>query len=271
METLNRRVCIKTVLGSLAVAATGVPALAALPEEKEKKSSPRPGAGEFWKRVDSIKARDLVDSAIKAARAQVESRRAVNTSRRATVLLGADAGKEFEKQAEMHHRTRTTELQRTKRALPEFLKGTGKSGESRFASFVRQGGLKELTDHARESSIQAMLHSDASPEEARSALKGLDERLAKIRELKTFQDLTSYFDQHLDELTGRKMSEEKEDQTLRAHSDHYQHFRHTGGDRGDYLHLHIGSWLPGNIQSASSPGMSIDFLSEVAFELAVAD
>lgn len=210
METFDRRVCMKRVLGGLAVATSGMPAFAAFPEEK--KSSSRPGAGEFWKRVDSIKARDLVDSAIKAARAQVESRRAVNASRRATVLLGADAGKEFEKRAEMHHQTRTTELQRTKRALPEFLKGTGKSGESRFASFVRQGGLKELTDHARESSIQAMLHSDTSPEEARSALKALDERLAKIRELKTFQDLTSYFDQHLDELIGRKISEEKEDQ-----------------------------------------------------------
>jgi hypothetical protein len=60
METLNRRVCIKTVLGSLAVAATGVPALAALPEEKEKKSSPRPGAGEFCSRAENVPGFDLL-------------------------------------------------------------------------------------------------------------------------------------------------------------------------------------------------------------------
>jgi len=114
MERVNRRVCMKTVLSGLAMAATGTPALAALPEEKEKHS--RPSGREFWKRVDSIKARDLVDSAVQAARAQVESRRAVNASRRADVLLGSEAGKDFLKQAEAHHQTRTNALQKTKQA-----------------------------------------------------------------------------------------------------------------------------------------------------------
>jgi len=209
MNNLDRRACMKALLGSVAVAAAN-PALAALPKDEPQAS--HAGPAEFWKRVDAIQARDLVESAIHAARAQVKSRRAINASKRAAILLGGDAGEEFRKQAEAHHQTRTAALQKTKQALSGFVKRKGSAGESRYAEFVRAGHLEEATKHAREQTIRAILHSDASPAEAQTALKALDERLDKIGGLKSFADLTAYLDQHLDELIGRKLSDEQEDQ-----------------------------------------------------------
>ncbi len=209
MATLSRRACMKAMLGSVAVAAAK-PAFAAVPQKEQPPV--RSGSPEFWKRVDAIKARDLAQSAIHAAQQQVKSRRAVNTSKRASVLLGGNAGEEFRKQAEASHDARTAALQKTKQALAEFVKGKGPSGEKHFAEFVNAGRLQEVTKHARESSIQAILHSDASPAEAQAALKALDERLAKIGGLKSFAELTGYLDQHLDELIARKLSDEPEDQ-----------------------------------------------------------
>ncbi len=213
MATLSRRACMKAMLGSVAAAAAN-PTFGAVPQTVPQKEQPpaHVGAPEFWKRVDAIKARDLVQNAIRAAQAQVKSRRAVNTSKRASVLLGGAAGEEFRKQARVSHDARTAALQKAKQALAEFVKGAGSSGEKRFAEFVNAGRLQEVTKHARESSIQAILHSDASPAEAQTALKALDERLAKIGGLKSFADLTAYLDGHFDELIARKLSDEQEDQ-----------------------------------------------------------
>jgi len=209
MTTLSRRACMKAMLGSVTVAAAN-PVFAAAPQKEQPPA--HAGAAEFWKRVDTIKARDLAQNVVRAAREQVKSRRAINTSKRASVLLGSDAGQEFQKQAAASHDARTAALQKTKRALAEFAKGKGSSGEKRFTEFVNAGRLQEVTKHARETSIQAILHSDASPAEAQTALKALDERLAKIGGLKSFAELTTYLDQHLDELIARKLSDEPEDQ-----------------------------------------------------------
>jgi hypothetical protein len=183
---------------------------AALPlAAQEKKTAPQAGGGEdFWKRVDQSRASVLARNAIEAARAQVQSQRRVNAAKRAEVLVGPDAGKEHLAQARAQYAARTAALGRCKQALAGFVKSKGEAGNKRFSEFAAKGGLKELAAKARKTSIQAMLHSEISPAEAQSAVKALDERLGKIQSLSSFQDLTSYLDQHLDELIARKMPEE---------------------------------------------------------------
>jgi signal recognition particle GTPase len=205
MGTLDRRDYMKTMIGGAALLTMRTPALASMAEEKQ--GAAPSGHPAFWKRVDSAKSRELVESAIKAARAEIEAQRAVNASQRAAILLGAGADAKYHDQAAGHYEARTTALRKTKEALSRFQKSTGDSGERHFATFVEKGGMKEFAAHARKSVIEALLHSDISPEEARTAVKTLDERLATIQEKKSFADLTSYLDHHLDELLERKMPE----------------------------------------------------------------
>lgn len=206
MQASNRRDCVKQMLVGLAALSAGPVPLAALGQEKQAKSAP--AGDEFWKRVDQVKARPLVQSAVKAARAQVQAQREINASKRAAILLGGEAGKDHRTRAQARYELRTTELRNAKQALAQLVEGAGDSGNARFAEFVSKGGLKELAAHARQSSIQAMMNSDISPAEAESAVKALDDRLGKIQGMNSFRDTTTYLDQHLDELIGRKMTEE---------------------------------------------------------------
>jgi NADH dehydrogenase/NADH:ubiquinone oxidoreductase subunit G len=206
VQPLDRRDCMKQMLMCLAAVAPGAVAVPALGQEKQAKSST--GADDFWKRVDEAKARPLVQSAVKAARAQVQAQRAINASKRAAILVGEEAGKEHLTRAKAQYEVRTAELRKVKGALAQFVKGAGDSGNARFKEFVGKGALKELATHARESSIRALMNSDISPAEAQSALKALEDRLGKIQGIDSFGDLTSYLDKHLDELMERKMPEE---------------------------------------------------------------
>jgi hypothetical protein len=206
VQALDRRDYMKQMLMCLAALAPGAVAVRAVGQEKQTKSSA--GAEEFWKRVDEAKARPLVQSAVQAARAQVQAQKAVNASKRAAILIGEQAGKEHLARAKAQYEVRNAELRKVKGALTQFVQGAGDSGSTRFKEFVGKGGLKESVTHARESSIQAMMNSDISPEEARSALKALEERLGKIQGIDSFSDLTGYLDKHLDELIARKMPEE---------------------------------------------------------------
>lgn len=203
MEKLDRRDCVKRVLAGITILASETVSLPAFPQGKE--STGLPPAGDFWKQVDAVQGRDLVASAIAAARAQIESQRAMNMSQRAAVLLGPSAVQEHVKRAEERFQARTAALEKTKQALAQFVKHAGSSGERRFADFMHKGGLKELAAHARESSLHALLNSDVSPQEAQSAVKALDDRLAAIQQLSSFRDAVSRLDQHLDDLITRKM------------------------------------------------------------------
>src|SRR5262249_26706348 len=143
-----------------------------------------------------------------AARAAVQAQREVNTSKRAAILLGGGAGKEEMARAEKEYQTRTAELRKTKTALEEFIRTTGDSGEAKFKEFVGKGDLKQALDHARRSAIQILLKSDISPQEAQTAVKALDDRLAKVQGLASFKDATTELNKHLDELIAEKMSQE---------------------------------------------------------------
>jgi signal recognition particle GTPase len=206
MGKLDRRDYMKTMASGAALLTMRLPALALMAQQEQGTAASEHPA--FWKRVDAAKGRALVESAIKAARAEVKAQRAVNASQRAAILLGAGADAQYHKQAAMHYETRTAELRKTKDALSRFVKSTGDSGERHFATFVEKGGTKEFAANARKSTIEALLHSDISPEEARTAVKALDERLSTIQEMKSFANLTSYLDHHLDELTERKLPEQ---------------------------------------------------------------
>src|SRR5437879_9806651 len=167
------------MVGGAALLTMRASALAAVEEEEKKPAAS--GHAAFWKRVDAAKGRELAESAIKAARAQVEMQRVVNAAQRAAILLGSGGDAPYHAQAKKHYETRTAELRKTKDALSRFVKTAGDSGERHFATFVEKGGMKEFTAHARKSTIEALLHSDISPEEARTAVKALDERLSTIQ------------------------------------------------------------------------------------------
>jgi len=211
MQRLDRREYMKTMLGGTAALAIATPAIA-MPQTSEKKTDDKGAApsssSDLWKRVDGAKARALVESALKAARSEVQAQRAVNASQRAAILLGTGADAQYHKQAATYYEARTAALHKTKEALSTFMKTAGESGERHFSSFVEKGGLKEFTAAARKSVTEALFHSDISPDEARSAVKALDDRLSTIGGFKSFSDATSYLGHHLDELIERKMPTE---------------------------------------------------------------
>lgn len=210
MQTIDRRDCMKHMCTGLAALSAGGLSLPVFGKQTEGKSSATSSmtANDFWKRVDQVKASTLTHSAINAARAGVQAQREVNASKRAAILLGGEAGKDQMARAEKQYQTRTAELKKTKQVLAEFIRSTGDSGETKFRQFLGKDGLKEALEHARKSTIQLLLRSDISSQEAETARKTLDERIARIQAMTSFHDLTGYLDQHLDELIAQKMSQE---------------------------------------------------------------
>jgi hypothetical protein len=162
---------------------------------------------QFWQQVDDANARALVTSAINAARAQVEYSRAFTTAQRVTVLLGPNASREYEAKAEMYYRTRNWQLQNTKQAFAQFAAGLDEAGKQRITEFLKGGGLKDFTAHARQSTVLALLHEDLTPNVAQNAVNALDGTLGKVASLTSWQEMGDYFNQHPDELQAQKVSE----------------------------------------------------------------
>jgi hypothetical protein len=204
MEALNRRDHIRTLIAGATLLAMAKPALS--------NASETPGSSEaatdFQKRMDSIKIRELVESATRAARAEVEAQRAINAAQRASILLGAGSDAPYRKQASTHYETRTVQLRKTKDALARFTKTAADSAERHFAEFRDKGAMQKFTANARKTTVDLLLHSDISPDEARAAVKALDDRLSTVQQAQSFADLTSYLDHHLDELIERKMPDQ---------------------------------------------------------------
>lgn len=209
MQALDRRDYLKHMLTLTALSAGGFP-LPLLGEQAEGSSQTKAGLSseEFWKQVEQAKASTLAHSAINAAHAAVRAQREVNASKRAAILLGGESGKEEMARAEKQHETRTSELKKTKQALAEFIRNAGDSGETKFKEFLDKGGLKAALEHARKSTIQILLKSDISEDEAKTARKALDERIGKVQEMTSFKDLSTHLDHHLDELIEHKLSHE---------------------------------------------------------------
>lgn len=162
---------------------------------------------QFWRQVDEAHGRALVTSAISAARAQVEYIRALGTARRATVLLGANASREYEVQAEMHQRTRNLHLRDTKHAFEQFATQLDENGQQRVAAALQADRLSVLTEHLRQSITLSLLHSDISPDDAQKALSALDRVHATLAELTSWQGIRDYLNRHLDELQTQPVVE----------------------------------------------------------------
>jgi hypothetical protein len=162
---------------------------------------------QFWQQVDEAHARALVSSAIDAARAQVEYSRAFTTAQRMTVLLGPNASREYEVRAEMHHQTRSMQLQNTKQAFVQFAAGLDEAGKQRITDFLKAGRVKDFTVQARQSTVLTLLHADLTPNEAQNAVNALDGTLGKVAGLTSWQEMADYFNQHLDELQAQKVGE----------------------------------------------------------------
>jgi hypothetical protein len=187
-------------LGALAFGGHAMPAFAG-----EHRSRGCALTGDIGKLASDAQAGDLVSSALKAARAQVEYSRATAAGRRAVALLGEGAGREHEARAEILFKARVAHLRSLKGSLARFSRSTDQARASRAAEFFASGGLRELTAQARQESILRLLDSELSPEEATNAVKSLDATLQRVQGAKSAGELTALLDQHLDELLAKKM------------------------------------------------------------------
>lgn len=164
-------------------------------------------AGEqFLQRVDEANARELVFSAISAAKEQVQYARALNAARRAVILLRKrNAGRIHELEAKMHYQNRNSQLRYVKHSFAKLLKDINENQEKRCAEFFSRGGLNEVAAYARQTVILRLLNSDIKPAEARRALRELDTTLGKLKGLTSLTEIDNYLQQHLDELIEKKM------------------------------------------------------------------
>jgi hypothetical protein len=168
----------------------------------------------FWKLVDEIHATSLVAGAIGAARSQVEYSRAQNAARRSDILLGKNAGQEHAYRAELLFRARRAQLQEVKQSFAQFASGIDKNQRKRISDFLRAEGLKELVDDARKMVLLGLLDADLSPEESQKAVKSLDGTLETIATLTSFEKLTRYMNQHLDDLIAKALGNPSANQGL---------------------------------------------------------
>lgn len=161
---------------------------------------------QFLKRVDEAKARDLVFTAISAAKEQVQYAQALNAAQRAVILLRRrNAGRIHELNAKMHYQNRNSQLRYVKHSFTRLLKDINESQKKRCAEFLTRGGLNEVAAHARQTIILHLLNSDIKPAEARRARKQLDTTLEKLKGLRSLKEIENYLQQHLDELIKKKM------------------------------------------------------------------
>jgi hypothetical protein len=154
--------------------------------------------------MDEIDAWGLVQSAIGAARAQVDYSRAQNAVRRSEVLLGKHAGREHVYRAELYFSSRRDHLRAVKQSYTQFIAGLDKNQKKQISDFLRAGGFKELTETASRTVTLGLLEADLSPEEAGKAAKALDGTLKTVARLTTFDKLDQYMNGHLDELINKR-------------------------------------------------------------------
>jgi signal recognition particle GTPase len=160
---------------------------------------------QFWKRIDNLNARELVISSISAAREQVEYARALAISKRAEILVGKNAGQEYQMTAEMHFRKRTSQLRNTKQQMAQFIESLDETLKQQLEEFINRNGINEYMAYAKQAVTLRLLNTDISPEDATKAVKQLDSTVQTIRGLTSLKKIEGYLQRHLDELIKKKM------------------------------------------------------------------
>lgn len=161
---------------------------------------------QFLKRAEEANARELVLSAISAAKEHVHYARALSAARRAVVLLGKrNAGQIHELDAKMHYQNRNSQLRYVKHLFARLLEDIDENQKKRCAEFLRRGGLNKVTAYARQTIILRLLNSDIRPPGARRALKQLDTTLEELNSLTSLKAIDNYLQRYLDELIKKKM------------------------------------------------------------------
>jgi len=199
---ISRRDWLKGVMGGLCALATsgGISSCACL-----KRDRPKARLKDFWKRVDEIHARELVDSVISAGKAQVEYSRSLAESERAVIFLGSDAGKEHRWRAEEQFRKRTEELLNAKTALTRFVSKVDKGPRRLFNEFLSARGVASLKADAREFVVKRLsVATSIMPDDAKMAMQKLDKGLDSIGQLRSFEDAVKLFDERLDASIEKK-------------------------------------------------------------------
>ena len=160
----------------------------------------------FYKRVYDIEAQELVNSAINAAREQVQYARAINASRVATILLARrNAGRANELKAETHFRARNSHLRSMGLHLASFIEGIDEKRGEAVTEFLKSEGLVELAAHGRRKVVLRLMDSDMEPKEARKARAQLDAMSETVRTLTSINEIDDYLRQRIGEMTEKKM------------------------------------------------------------------
>ena len=160
---------------------------------------------DFWKRVDEIQAGNLVDSVIRASKAQIEYSNWFAESERAVALQGSEVGKEERKRAEEFFQKRTEELRNAKTALARLVSKIDKSTRTDFNKALNDLGADSLKADAREFAINRLVSGiGIVPDDATEAMQKLDSNLEPIAGLRSFEDVTQLLDQRLDDLIDKK-------------------------------------------------------------------
>ncbi len=199
---ISRRDWLKGLLGGLGALAAGGSFYSCPPPPPP---GPKPQLREFWKRVDQIKARALVNSAVSAARAQVGYSRSLGQSERADILMGKDAGKEMHTKSVEHFEARTEALRKVKTALADLAGRIDSKGQKRFTEFLNARGISSFTEDARKFAVRKLIPEvGIMPEDVKKAITRLDENLHSIERLSSFEDVVQFLDQHVDSLLEKK-------------------------------------------------------------------
>jgi hypothetical protein len=171
----------------------------------QKKTGKKPNLEEFWKHVKSLGAYDLVQTAIAAAQAQVGYSNHSTASERAVALLGEDAGDAELEQAREQFAIRTAKLQNTKAELELLVNKLDQTSVTKIDDFFARKSISQYSEEAKEYTIGRLVkESNILPDEAKEAMDKIDPKLAKLADLKSFDELVQHINQHLDSQIDKK-------------------------------------------------------------------
>lgn len=160
----------------------------------------------FWKQVDKINARELVTHTINAIKEQIAYAKAFNTSQRVSILFGKEVqSDEYHLRAEIHYQKRNSNLNRVKFLFDNLVQNLDEKQRGFFKKFIQGVDYRNSLNFARKTTILRLLDSSITVEDTKRALEGLDNSLAKLESFGSLEEMNSYVQDHVDEITGKKM------------------------------------------------------------------